>query len=242
MLEQADSSDPTFSVGEQRHDEHRHDEQRAAVVAACADIAGRSILSQSGHGNFSTRLDDDRMLLTPSGLSHGLQADALAVVCFDGRVEQGQLTPATREIVPMHAAVYRARADVGAVVHTHSPNLTAFAVAHQSLPCRYEALLRRGQGDEVPVVPWAPRGSEASTSGIAAALDRHPSTFAVLLENHGVLAFAPSPSSAATFLVAFEEAAGAELRAAALGGGRDFPEGAPDSVRRSMQRFAPGQC
>ncbi len=142
----------------------------------------------------------------------------------------------------MHAAVYRARADVGAVVHTHSPNLTAFAVAHQPLPCRYEALLRRGQADEVPVVPWAPRGSELSTTGIVAALDRHPTTFAVLLANHGVLAFASSPSGAATVLVAFEEAAGAELRAAALGGGRDFPEGALESVRRSMRRFAPGQC
>lgn len=237
MLEQAANSEPRSSGSDRSYDE-----QRVAVVAACADIAGRGILSQSGHGNFSTRLDGERMLLTPSGLSRGLHADALAVVRFDGAVEHGRLTTATQEIVPMHTAVYRARPDVHAVVHTHSPNLTAFALAHHPLPCRYEALLRRGHTGEVPVVAWAPRGSDASTMGIVAALDRHPTTLAVLLANHGVLAFASSASGAATVLVAFEEAAAAELRAAALGGGRDFPKGALESVCRSMSQFGPSQC
>lgn len=211
------------------------------MVEACADIAGRGILSQSGHGNFSTRLDEERMLLTPSGLSRGLEADSLAVVRLDGTVETGSLTAATREIVPMHTAVYLAREDIRAVLHTHSPSLTAFALAHRPLPCRYEALLRRGQAGPVPVVPWAPRGSEASTEGIAAALARHPTTSAVLLANHGVLAFGSSPAGAATALVAFEEAAAAELGAATLGGARDFPEGALDGVRRHMARSAPEQ-
>lgn len=186
------------------------------------------------------------MLLTPSGLSpglraDGLRADSLAVVRLDGAVEQGRLTAATQEIVSMHTAVYLGRADVGAVVHTHSPGLTAFALAHRPLPCRYEALLRRGQAGEVPVVPWSPRGSESSTAGIVAALDRHPTTLAVLLANHGVLAFASSPADAAAVLVALEEAAVAELWGAALGGAQDFPEGALESVRQSMERFAPDQ-
>lgn len=196
------------------------------------------MLSHSGHGNFSARLDGERMLLTPSGLSGDVNADHLAVVRFDGSVEQGRLTSATREIVPMHTTVYLARVDIHAVVHTHSPCLTAFALAHRPLPCRYEALLRRGQADDVPVVPWAPRGSDASMAGIVAAMERSPTTLAVLLANHGVLAFGPSPSAAATALVALEEAAAAELGAAALGGARDFPEDARQRVRHSMDRFA----
>lgn len=217
--------------------DHDFRASRDAVADACAEIARRGILSHSGHGNLSARLDGDRMLLTPSGFSGGVDGDALAVVRFDGGVECGRLTASTREIVPMHVAVYVARPEAGAVVHTHSPALTAFALAHRPLPCRYEALLRRGHAEAAPVVPWAPRGSEASTAGIAEALARCPATLAVLLANHGVLAFGSSPSAAAAVLVALEEAAVAELGAAALGGARDFPAGALDEVRRSMARF-----
>lgn len=215
-----------------------HAEQREALVAACAALARRGVLSHSGHGNFSLRLDDARMLLTPSGLSEAMEADDLAVVGLDGRVETGRLAASTREIVPMHTAVYQACTDIRAVVHTHSPHLTAFALAHRPLPCRYEALLRRGQRGEVPVVPWAPRGSEASSEGITEALARCPATLAVLLANHGVLVFGASASAAVTALVVFEEAAAAELRAAAVGGAKNFPDGASDDVRASMAQVA----
>ncbi len=70
----------------------------------------------------------------------------------------------------MHTEPYRARPDVGAIIHTHSPHLLAFAMASRPMPCRYEGLLRFGQAEDVPVVPWAPRGSEKSVSSIIDAL------------------------------------------------------------------------
>ncbi|HEX2046137.1 MAG TPA: class II aldolase/adducin family protein [Acidimicrobiales bacterium] len=211
-------------------------DRRQAVVDACASVTRSGVLSPSGHGNFSSRDDGERMLLTGAGLSKAPGPDDLALVRFDGEVEQGDLLPSVAEIVGMHAAVYRCRSEVGAVVHTHSPGVTAFALAHEPLPCRYEALLRHGQAGPVPVVAWAPRGSPVLVDGITEALDAHPETSALLLANHGVLAFSSTPERAAALIVVLEEAARAELAASAsLGGAKELPPGALDDVRSSMR-------
>lgn len=213
-------------------------ESRRAVADACAALAASGVLSPSGHGNFSAPAGAGRMLLTGAGMSTLPEAGDLAVVGFDGEVEDGRLLPSVAEIVGMHAAVYGERPGVGAVVHTHSPAVTAFAVAHTPLPCRYEALLRHGQADDVPVVDWAPRGSPALAERITGTLQAHAGTLAVLLANHGLLAFASTPARAASLVIALEEAARAELAAASLGGARPFPPGAVADVQTSIRPSA----
>ena len=205
-----------------------------AVSKACATLAASGVMSPSGHGNVSGRVDGDRMLLTGAGMSVAPGPEDFALVRLDGSVEHGRLMASVREIVGMHAAVYRSRPEVGAVVHTHSPAVTAFALAHVALPVRYEALLRHGQAEPVPVVTWAPRGSPVLAANIGDALESSPGTSAVLLGNHGLLAFAADPPRAAALVIALEEAARAELAAARLGGARDFPPGALDEVRATM--------
>jgi ribulose-5-phosphate 4-epimerase/fuculose-1-phosphate aldolase len=148
-----------------------------------------------------SRLDDERVLLTGVGLVHGIAAETLAVVRLHGDVEEGRLEDSFRQIVGMHAAVYRSRAAATSVVHTHSPQVTAFALARTPLPSRYEALHPRGQTAAVPVVPWAPRGSTEANDGIAQTLRDHPDTWAVLLANHGLLACGSSPQDAARLVV-----------------------------------------
>lgn len=217
-----------------------HAHPRQTVVDACAVVSASGVLSPSGHGNFSCRVDPQRMLLTGSGMSTPPHMEDLALVGLDGVVEEGRLQASVGEIVGMHAAVYRARAVVGAVVHTHSPAVTAFALAHHPVPCRYEALLRHGQAEPVPVVRWAPRGSPALVGGITDALRAHPGTSALLLANHGLLAFAPTPALAATLVIALEEAARAELAASVLGGAKGFPAGALEHVQASMSGSGAG--
>jgi len=192
------------------------------LVEAGGVLQRSGVMSHTGHVNFSTRIDERRMMLTSSGLIEELRAETLAVVDLDGNVEEGRLNRSTIEIVGMHAAVYRLRADTGAVLHTHSPHVTAFALANQPLPCRYEALLRRGQTGAVPVVPWAPRGSQEFFDGIAAALATAGETNALLLGNHGVLAFGSSALAAVKLLIVLEEAAAAELRAVPIGGAKNL--------------------
>ncbi len=206
------------------------------LVAAVQHLFSSEVMSHSGHANLSIRLDTDRFALTSSGMVRDLRPDQLATVSVQGEVLDGELGPENAEIVAMHSIIYKARADVGAIIHTHSPSATAFALANKELPCRAEPLLRFGQAEPVPVVAWGPRGSDVSVRGIANAMDRHPTTSAVLLANHGLLAFAADPIATARLVVAIEEAAEAELAAAAIGGAVDFPAGALDAVRASMAR------
>jgi L-fuculose-phosphate aldolase len=118
------------------------------------------------------------------------------------------------EVVDLHTGVYRARPQAGAVIHTHSPHLLAFALARRPLPSRYEPLRWLGQAEEVPVLL-------AVSAGLAGAvielIEARPGTQAVLLGDHGVLAFGPDTETAVSLLVALEEAAEAEFRAAVLG-------------------------
>lgn len=214
-------------------------DHRGQIVDAARLLFTAGVMSHSGHANLSARLDGDRMLLTSSGAVRDLTAEQLATVGFDGTVLDGTLAPDNAEIVAMHATVYRARHDVGAVIHTHSPSATAFALARRPLPCRTEPLLRFGQAEEIPVAPWGPRGSDASVRGIADALAAQPTTSAVLLANHGLLAFGTGPVATARLVVAIEESAEAEVAAATLGGAVDFPPGALEAVRASMARSRP---
>lgn len=192
-------------------------------------------MSHSGHANLSARIGDS-LVITSTGSVQGLTPESLSVVDLDGVVREGSMDPTNREIVTMHTRVYRSRPEVGGVIHTHSPHLLAFALANKPLPDRYEALLRFGQADEVPVVAWAPRGSDRSVDGIIEAIEERRATSAVLLGNHGVLVFGESVAAAASLLLAMEEAAAAELRSIALGGAVDFPAGALEQARESMAR------
>ncbi len=221
-------------MGIEMDDEPSRQECAEELVAVAERLFAAGVMSHSGHANLSARLSGDRFLLTP-GFVTGLRADQVAVVGMDGRAI-GQMVAASTEIVNMHGVVYCARPDVGAVLHTHSPAATAFAVAHRPLPCRTETMLRFGQAEEVPVVPWGPRGSDVSVRGIAELLDACPTTSAVLLANHGLLVFGADPRQAADLLIAIEESAEAELAARALGGAVDFPVGALEAVRASMAR------
>ena len=211
-------------------------DQAQRVVEAAQHLFLAGVMSHSGHGNLSARLDANRFLLTTTEAVRGLRADQLATVRFDGKVFDGELAPGSAEIVAMHSVIYSARRDVGGIIHTHSPAATAFALAHRPLPSRTEPLLRFGQAEEVRVVAWGPRGSDVSVRGIAEVLGQHPTTAAVMLANHGLLAFAPDPMSTAQLVVAIEESAEAEIAAAIIGGAVEFPEGALAAVRESMAR------
>jgi len=216
-----------------------YDDLRDQMVQAARFLFEAGVMSHSGHANMSVRLPDgERMLLTARGNIRTLAPDELAVTDFEGNASDGTLESTTREIVSMHAGVYRERADVQAVIHTHSPRVTSFALAHQPLPCRYEALLRFGVTEDIPVAAWGPRGSEESVRAIVETVHAHPGIPAVLLANHGLLAFSSDIMATAQLVVAMEEGAETTLDAVPLGGAKPFPEGALEQVRAHMRRFA----
>lgn len=213
------------------------DQLRQMIVQA-ADVLFRSgVMQHSGHGNISARLADGRMLITGRGNIRDLTVGDMAVASFDGQALEGHMEPANAEIVAMHAGVYRTRPDVQAIIHAHPPHSTAFALAHRPLDAAYEALLRFGVDEPIPVAAWAPRGSQESVTNIVEVLKAHPRMPAVLLANHGILAFGSSPLEVARLVMAMEEAAEAGLGAQQLGGVKPLPAGALDKERQQMDRF-----
>src|SRR5690242_6426044 len=89
-------------------------------------------------GNISARLDDKRILATPTGLAKGfLQPDQLIIVDLDGN-KVGPVTEANRDLHPtsellMHLECYRQRPDIGGVVHAHPPTAIALTIAGVSM-------------------------------------------------------------------------------------------------------------
>ncbi|MDQ6644612.1 MAG: class II aldolase/adducin family protein [Chloroflexota bacterium] len=216
--------------------------QREQLVQAAHMLFCAGVMSHSGHGNMSMRLPETgQMLLTSTGQITQLTPEQLVVVTFDGDVVEGSIDPTSREIVGMHSCVYRARSDVHAVIHTHSPRVTSFALAHKPLPCVYEAFLRFGITDDIPVAQWAPRGSRESVTHIVEQLERHPTVPAVLLGNHGLLAFSRDPLATAQLIIIMEEAAQLTLDARTLGGEQAFPSDALEQERKHMLEFGSKQ-
>ncbi len=214
-----------------------HMREREQLIRAGHALARAGVMSHSGHGNMSVRLPENRILLTAHGIITDLQPEQFAIVTFEGDVVDGSLDPTTREIVTMHTCVYQKRAEIGSVIHTHSPHVTSFALANRPLPCAYEALLRFGITEDIPVADWAPRGSPESVGNIIKELEQHPTVNALLLGNHGLLAFAGDAMATALLIVAMEEAAEMTLEADLLGSAKPFPPGALDKVRQHMRQF-----
>lgn len=140
-------------------------------------------------GNISRRVADG-FLITPAALPYSSLAapDVIGVGLRDGRAD-GPHPPSSEWA--MHAAVYRARADAVAVVHTHSPHATALSTTRRGIPAIHYMIALAG-GD-VRCAEYATFGTEAlAENSLTALTDRR----AALLANHGVIALGSSVASA----------------------------------------------
>jgi L-fuculose-phosphate aldolase len=205
---------------------------RQKIVATAQTLIERAAISPAHLCNISIRVpESDTMLLTSGGWVTGMTTDDIALVGFDNTVRAGQLPGGTFEIVEMHSKVYEKRSDIGAIIHTHSPYATSFAIANKPIPCVYEAMARFDMHDGIPVAPYAPRGSKESVANILGVIG--PKTRCVLLQNHGILAFGESIEVATLMALIMEEAAHMAILATSLGGATVIPE---DQAFYALQR------
>lgn len=135
-------------------------------------------------GNLSVRLKQDRILVTPTGLSKGSMRPAdLVIVDLEGKQVAGR-RHVTSEI-GMHLMIYRTRPDVKAIVHAHPPTATGFAAAGIALtePLVCEVVMGLG------CIPLARYGTPG-TAELAQSLEPYvPKYDAILMSNHGVVAY-----------------------------------------------------
>jgi L-ribulose-5-phosphate 4-epimerase len=156
-------------------------------------------------GNVSARVPDaELMVIKPSGVDYDALTPENMIVCdLDGIVVEGDLSPSSDTAA--HAYVYRHRADVGGVVHTHSTYASAWAARGEPVPCVLTAMADEF-GGPIPVGPFALIGNDDIGKGIVATLSGHRSP-AVLMQNHGVFTIGPDPKAAVKAAVMCEDVA-----------------------------------
>jgi L-fuculose-phosphate aldolase len=176
------------------------------AAARRLDAAG---FMPSKSGNLSIR-DGDGFTITPAALPYADTTEAdLVRVAIDGSTT-GRHRPSSEW--QLHAAIYAARPDAQAVVHTHSPRATALSCARRGIPpFHYMVLLA---GGEVRCAAHATFGTAALARNAVAALEGRR---AALLANHGVVAVGATLAAAVTLAIEIENLAGQYLDLLAAG-------------------------
>lgn len=187
---------------------------RADIVEVGRRIYARGFVA-SNDGNISVRLDDDRLLMTPTGVSKGFMTpDMMVTTDLAGRKLTGD-REASSEIL-MHLAVYEHRPEINAVVHAHPPTATGFAVAGIPLDRAVLAEVVTTLGS----IPIADYGTP-STAELAEAVRHYISAHdGLLLANHGALTVAQELFAAYYKMETVEHFARISLVARQLGGER----------------------
>jgi L-fuculose-phosphate aldolase len=163
-------------------------------------------------GNVTARIGVDRYLATPTAFAKArIERQHLLVVDGDGNRVSGRERPFSE--LALHLAVYRNRADVGAVVHSHAPHATALAVAGIEIEAQMMAEPVVSLGERIPLVPFALPKSPAATLNLLPFVERFN---AVTLENHGVLTWAADLETAFLRMELVEHLARIQLLAPSL--------------------------
>ena len=186
-------------------------DQRQAVADACRELLATGLVRGTS-GNVSVR--DPRtglFAMTPSGTGYSTMGPQdVAVLSVDGDVVEGLLAPTTE--AGLHLAVYRARPEVNAVVHTHSPFATTLAALHEPVPAVHYILAKAAT--TVRVTPYERYGTPELAAACARTL---AGDNGVLLANHGVVAVGQDLPSAMAVAEAIEYTAEITWRARAIG-------------------------
>jgi len=188
-------------------------ELRQKIIRVTRIVAGQGLI-RSSDGNISIRLDEERFLITPSGLyKMGMEPDDLIVVDWEGRVIEGQPGHHPTSETLMHLEAYRQRPDIGAVLHAHPPYATALTIAAIPFPVDLipEVLLALG---DVPTAVYATPGTEELALSIRDLIREHDG---VLLSHHGSLTVGKTLVDALIALERIEHTARTFFLARALG-------------------------
>ncbi len=200
---------------------------RAAVIAACRELV-RCGLTHGKSGNISVRRDERRFFVSPTGMAYDvLEPEDIPLMDLDGHWF-GRCRPSSEW--RFHRDIFKARKDVGAIVHTHSPQAAALACTGRGIPAFHYMVAVAGGAD----IRWAayfPFGTqELSDAAIAALHGRR----ACLLGNHGVIAVGADLPAAFALAGEVEHLATQYCAALALGGVRILND---HEMTRVLEKF-----
>lgn len=177
----------------------------------------------SSDGNISVRLADGRIIATPTQTGKGrMTEDSLALTDMSGKALNDRR--ASSELA-MHLLIYRERPEIKAVCHAHPPNGSAFAVAGLAIdqPILSEVILTLGC---VPLAEYGTPSTNELTEAMRPLVKHHN---ALLMANHGAVAYGADVWQAFDRLETLEHTAKIAILARALGGPKNLP---PDAIEK----------
>jgi L-fuculose-phosphate aldolase len=202
------------------------------AIADTARAMNAAGINRGKSGNVSARFAEgtfDGFLVTPSGLPYErTEADDIVAVGLDG-VAQGRWRPSSEW--RFHRDIHAARAEVGAVVHTHSPFATTLACMHRAIP-PFHYMVAVAGGHDIRCAAYATFGTQALSEQALAALEGRK---ACLLAHHGMIAVGKDLEGALALAIEVETLAEMYWRALQLG---EPPLLSDDEMERVIERFA----
>lgn len=190
-------------------------EIRAGIIKIGRTLLDKGLVAGTW-GNISARVPKSEMIaVTPSGRNYrDLEESNIVLTDLDGKVVDGNLKPSSE--LAMHLAIYKARSDVMAIIHTHSIFASSCAVANKSIPPIIEDLVQL-VGGSVDVAKYALPGTIELANNVVKAL---ASKGAALLANHGAVCCGGNLQEALLSSELVERAAQMFIYANQLGGAK----------------------
>lgn len=181
-------------------------------------------------GNVSARdAETGLVVIKASGIRYEeMRPEHMVVVDLDGKLVEGNFKPSSD--VYSHLYIYKHRADVGGVAHTHSRYATAFAAVGKEIPCVLTAIADEF-GGPIPCGGFALIGDEAIGKIVIESIGKSP---AVLLKNHGVFTIGKDAKSAVKAAVMTEDAAATVWLAMQIGAPDVIPQ---EDVEKLHNRY-----
>ena len=159
---------------------NEYDALKEKIAKVMRSLCERNLTTTLG-GNISNRVSNG-MLITPSGLDkHDLVRSDIVEMDFEGEVRQGQHIPSMEHRI--HAGIYEARKDVGAIIHSHCFFSTLFSIIEAEINVKLTAESAKNIG-VIGVAPYATMGTPELANNVVERIENHN---VVLMKNHGVV-------------------------------------------------------
>ncbi|MCK5380706.1 MAG: class II aldolase/adducin family protein [Candidatus Latescibacteria bacterium] len=175
---------------------------RKEVCRVNWELPKRGLVTMTS-GNASGRdRDTGYVVIKPSGMEYdAMQPEDMGIVDSDGNLVEGSWRPSVD--LSEHLYLYRHRPELGGIIHTHSNYATSFAALGRGIPV-YLTAIADEFGAEIPCSRFASNEGDQIGKALVEAMGRGP---AVLLKNHGVWTFGPTPVAALKAAVMVEDVA-----------------------------------
>jgi L-fuculose-phosphate aldolase len=186
-------------------------------------------------GNLSVRLGEDRLLVTPTGMSKGaMRTPDMVVVDLEGNRLAGKRHVSSE--IGMHLLIYRLRPEVQGIVHAHPPTATGFAASGFDLTRPLVCELVVGLG-KIPLARYGTPGTPELAEALAPLIPDHD---AILMANHGVVTCGPSLENAFMKMETVEHFAKITLVARLLGHEQPLGEKEVEKLEAVRHRYNGG--